>query len=310
MAKKKKGKSYSRHLVFHTRTGFYSLFIVAVLLLVATIKSYSPEPNVQAVLGKDDDNSGKSEKQEETKAEKEEKREEKKEEIKREFRIETEGLKVKFKSENGKVERKIESDDKIDIDEDDEEELEDRIEEEFEDEHETEIASDSSGLIIRKNKIKVRTGFPLTIDASTNELIVTRPDGTTKVFTVLPDQAVANFMRHKKVNLINLPDDNPSGSDSAKPSNDSDSSSISAGVGDGSNDNSTDSSELNEEETHVTLKERNGLLVYEIKGKKKLRVLGIIPVNVNTTGFVSAESGEVVDQEESIFTKLLNLISI
>mgnify|MGYP003394020122 FL=1 len=101
-------------------------------------------------------------------------------------------------------------------------------------------------------------------------------------------------MRHKKVNLINLPEP-PESSDSA-----------------GTDDDpiSTSTPTIEDEETQVSLIEREGQLVYEIKGKKKLRIFGLIPFNTDTTGYVSAETGIVVGQIESLLTRLLNLISL
>lgn len=49
-------------------------------------------------------------------------------------------------------------------------------------------------LEIIKNKIKTETRLPISVNEN-NELVVTRPDGSTKVVTVLPDQAVENMRR-------------------------------------------------------------------------------------------------------------------
>ncbi len=43
-----------------------------------------------------------------------------------------------------------------------------------------------------KDNVKARTGFDLSVNED-NELIVTKPDGTSRVVTVLPDQAVAKL---------------------------------------------------------------------------------------------------------------------
>lgn len=45
--------------------------------------------------------------------------------------------------------------------------------------------------LIKKN-VKARTDFSLTVDED-NKLIITKPDGSSRVVTVLPDQAVAKF---------------------------------------------------------------------------------------------------------------------
>lgn len=43
-----------------------------------------------------------------------------------------------------------------------------------------------------KEKVKARTDFSLTVDED-NKLIVTKPDGSSRVVTILPDEAVAKF---------------------------------------------------------------------------------------------------------------------
>lgn len=48
---------------------------------------------------------------------------------------------------------------------------------------------------IIKDKFKGKTRLPLSVN-SNNELVVTRPDGTTKVVSVLPDEAVSKMMEH------------------------------------------------------------------------------------------------------------------
>lgn len=45
---------------------------------------------------------------------------------------------------------------------------------------------------VMKDQVRTRTNLPISINKN-NELVVTRPDGTTKTVTILPDQAVANL---------------------------------------------------------------------------------------------------------------------
>lgn len=312
MAKKKKSqKSGIHHFVFNTRKGFYTLVLVASSMLLLTMNLYGAANFESSVLGENDEvekhEEEKEERHEEEKKREDEKREEKqKEEEKRRIEaqkkielkhdVKPEKIKIEYKAETAtsKLERKIEfKDGQYELEEEFEQELGDDMEKSFEEEHEAEIASDSSSVSITKNKIKARTGFPLTIDGATNQLLVTRPDGSVKAVSVLPDQAVENFMRHKKVNLINFEDSNP-----GTPSGNTDNN-----VGSGSAENQTES------QTKISLVNYKDQLAYEIKGKKKLSVLGIIPVNVDTTGYVSAETGDVIAQEEPFLTQLLNLLS-
>lgn len=71
----------------------------------------------------------------------------------------------------------------------------DRIEERQESREERKeemVENREQKLEIIKDKVKARTDFNLTVNED-NELIVTKPDGSSRVVTVLPDQAVAKL---------------------------------------------------------------------------------------------------------------------
>ncbi|MDO8269195.1 MAG: hypothetical protein Q7T54_00815 [Candidatus Levybacteria bacterium] len=306
MAKKKK-KSDAMHFFQNTRTGFYSLVIVTIILMLSAINMYGSANFESDVLGDSDRSKDRAEKNEEEKEKEEQKREEKekkseemreenKQKIEQKYEINPEKIKLEYQYEdaNSKIKRKIEfKDGEQQIEEEIENKLVDDIEEDFEDESETEIASDSSSVTITKNKVKARSGFPLTIDGATNQLIVTRPDGSTKAVSILPDQAVENFMRHKKINLINFEEP-----DTGTPSGDT------GNTGSESAENTGD-----EDQAEIKLVEYDSQVAYEIKGKKKLKLLGFFPITTPTTGYVSAETGDVIGQDESLFTKFLDLLS-
>lgn len=304
MARKKKSKSVVKKFFFTTRLGFYTLAISAVFLMLAGINLYGSANFESSVLGEDDyreekfkneDQKHEEEQRRETKKQEEEQRKEaQKQKIEQKYEVNSDKLKLEYQyeSDTTKIKRKVESKDgEIEIEEEIEEELGDDLEEEFELENEVEIASGGGEVTIKKQKIKARTGFPLSIDLATNQLIVTRPDGTTKAVAVLPDKAVENFMRHKKINLINFEDQD--GTPSAEPGDNT----------------GTESAENTEDETQISLIEKDDELVYKIQGKKKLKLLGLFPITTPTTGYVSAETGEVVDQEEPLITKIFDFLS-
>jgi len=288
MPKKKKQKSKkSPHLLFNTRKGYYSLVIILVILMISTIKMLNTVSQEEVLGEKTQEQKEKREMQE--REEKEQRKEERKAEIKKEFNIEAEEVQIKFESEEGNLKRKVETkthpprESKIEK----EEELIEDVEKEFNEEQETEIESSDEGITLEKNDIKAKSGFPLSIDVATNELTVTKRDGTTKIVTVLPDAAVANFMRHKKVELLNVEDTE---------------SSTSASIANTDKKDDT-------EKTEIKLIEKDNELVYEIKGKKKLKALGFIPVTADTTGYISAETGDVISEDKPILTRILDFIS-
>lgn len=61
----------------------------------------------------------------------------------------------------------------------------------------------------------------------------------------------------------------------------------------------------------VILGERQGVPVYEIPGVKKKKLLGFIPVTIEQTAVVSAETGEVVATEDvSLVEQVISLLSV
>ena len=178
-------------------------------------------------------------------------------------------LKIKYVIENGKVVLKAEdeSGEEVEIEDEDLEELEQEIEDSG-----IKVATESGRIKFGGNQNAI-TNFPLSINPTTNELIVTTPAGE-KIVTILPDQAIANLLATNIVNVIEA--------------------SESAGT-------STAAS--------IELTVRDGKVVYEIDGKKKSRLFGFIPVDTKIKAFVSAETGNVVAKQESILSRVVDLLS-
>ena len=59
----------------------------------------------------------------------------------------------------------------------------------------------------------------------------------------------------------------------------------------------------------VDLGERNGVPVYEITGISDQKLLGFIPVEIERSAIISAETGEIVDTDSSILDSLVDLAS-
>ncbi len=71
-------------------------------------------------------------------------------------------------------------------------ELKSERQEQREENKEARIENREQKLELIRNQVRTETQLPLSVGPD-NELIITRPDGTTKVVTVLPDQAVENL---------------------------------------------------------------------------------------------------------------------
>ena len=180
---------------------------------------------------------------------------------------------------------------------DDEEDVEDG-------EDEVEVKSLNNAALVIRNKLAAQTHFPLMVNLETNELIVTTPHGQ-KIVTVLPDQAVNHMLAAQVLDQIGgkggvkwleqqeaTPSPTPA-TDSAEPT-------------------ATPSGEpAEEEEAAVVLAvDADGELVYVISGTKFERFLGFFPVGLRRNAIVSAQTGELLRVNQSIFTRLLDLLSV
>ncbi len=195
--------------------------------------------------------------------------------------IENGTLKLKYKVENGQVVLKAENEEgeEVEIQDDELEELKNAVEDGLEDDDMKLVPTTDNKLAVANNQIAAVTDFPLSINVETKELIVTTPSGQ-KVVTVLPDEAVQNLLATGIINkLETLPAD----------INTQNQLGTLAGI--------------------VKLEIRNNEVVYKVNGVKIHRMLGIIPVNTQTTAFVSADSGDVVAQQRSLLANVVDFLS-
>jgi len=134
--------------------------------------------------------------------------------------------------------------------------------------------------IIERLNTQALTDLPLSINLETNELTVTTPAGE-KTVTILPDQAVQNMLAANVIDriggqeLVNL-------------------------VRQGG---------IETLDQVIQLSERNGVAVYEVTGVKEHRLLGFFPVTTDVTATVSAETGEMLDTNQSFLDTVIDIFS-
>lgn len=129
-------------------------------------------------------------------------------------------------------------------------------------------------LAIKRASVSAKTVFPLSIDPITHELTVTTPSGVKQV-AVLPDQAVNALLERKVMTSV-------------------------------SSQTSSDSAVTTQ---IATLTELNNQAVFEVQGVSQKRLLGLFPVGFAKTAFVSTETGQVVQLNESALNKFLESLS-
>lgn len=195
--------------------------------------------------------------------------------------IENGSLKLKYKIENGKVILKAENEsgEEVDLDEDELEELEDSVEDELNDDEIQLLPTTNNRLAVTQNQVAAVTDFPLSINVETKELIVSTPIGQ-KVVSILPEQAVENLLATKIINTVET--------------------------------SSTDSftqGQLGALSGVIKLEIRNNEVIYNVKGIKTYRILGLIPVTAPVTALVSAQDGTTIAKQQSLLASIIDVFS-
>jgi len=142
---------------------------------------------------------------------------------------------------------------------------------------------------------KIRTNFPITVNPLTNEKIVTTPSGTKVV--ILPEVAIQNMIK-AGFPVILLPE--PSPSPSSSPSESSPSASTIPEA----------SPEIIVPQEEIVLTDFNNELSYEIPAIDEQKFLGLVSVKIKVKGYVSAESGNILKIQKSLFDTILDFLSI
>lgn len=136
-------------------------------------------------------------------------------------------------------------------------------------------------VIIERLNVQALTELPLSVGLNTNILTVTTPAGEKQV-TVLPDQAVQNMLAANVIDRLGglaLVEEVRQGN-------------------------------IQTLGQVIELGLRNNVPVYEIQGVKEHRFLGFFLVTTDVTVTVSAETGEIVDEDQSVLDAILDFFSV
>lgn len=203
----------------------------------------------------------------------------------------------------------------------------------------TKVRAQNNAAYVIRNKIAAQTHFPLMVNLETNELIVTTPKGS-KVVTVLPDAAVQHMLAANVLDQLGgkgglrwleyqktvatpsaapvatisaTPAASPSGKLSPTPEitetpgpEPSEPASPSATP----EPSPTPPPSENVDNVVILTADQDGTLVYEIQGSKNKKLIGFIPVEIQRTAIVSAETGELIKIQEDFKNRLLDLLSV
>lgn len=197
-----------------------------------------------------------------------------------ETKIRTGGLRIEIKREGDRVVTKIknETGEEVELEDEEEEDLLEDLEEELAEDG-IHLATDSAQPGFIQSGRRVRTNFPLSVNPATGELMVSTPAGD-KIVAVLPDVAIDNMIAAGILTWV-VEDVVPTTEGT---------SSAAAGGG-------------------IELSTVNNQPVYLIGGISNQNFLGIVPVNLKIKTVVSVENGQLLDIQQGIFTRVLDLFS-
>lgn len=154
-------------------------------------------------------------------------------------------------------------------------ELEDEAFEEIEDrlaEDDIEIeATESNKFLFRNGTVNTLSDFPISINLATNALFINTPSGQKQV-AVLPEQAIQNLLSNNIVDRIAII--NPV------------------------------------QEAEVELVEKENQPVLKVEGFSDKKLLGFVPLAFHKLAILSAETGKVIEIEESLIDRILEIASI
>lgn len=215
------------------------------------------------------------------------------EEGKEKTKFQSNNFKIEFEREGDKFVAKVknENGEEVELEASEEAELFNDLENELEDDG-IKIATGSADLGFVEDGRKVRTNFPLSVDPATGQLFVTTPAGV-KAVAVLPSVAIENMIKAGVLTRVEEPGPTPSPTPGE--------SSGSAGA--------TQGAQVSVLGSSIELTEQDNQPVYRISGVKDEKLFGLLPVGVKLTTVVSASNGSLVDIQEGIFARILDLLS-
>jgi len=194
--------------------------------------------------------------------------------------VTSDGVKVRLETRDDRFVVKAEKEDGTEVELDDDQntllKIEDRLGRDN-----IKISTASAGrILLQRGSAGAVTEFPLSVDLATNELVINTPSGQRNV-TVLPDVAIRNLLAANVISRLNtnkVIDLAQTGSDTIL-------------------------------DDVIQLGVNDGIPVYTISGLSEQKLLGFIPVIFEKDVTVSAENGEVIDEQIPLQDRILDIIS-
>lgn len=130
-------------------------------------------------------------------------------------------------------------------------------------------------MLLTRGGVSATTSLPISIDFASNRLFIDTPSGQKEV-AILPDGAVQNILFRGVLSRIGT---------------------------------ATGSAQVGGTSGSIKIEERNGELVYKVRGTSRQRLFGLLPISINRTVNLSGKTGLVESTEESLLDRAVDLIS-
>jgi len=132
------------------------------------------------------------------------------------------------------------------------------------------VSQSGNTFTITRGQVQANTNFPISFNVATKTFTVQTPSGQQQV-SVMPDEALQKLFQSSTISHLQTGQNNQSPT--------------------------------------VQLTQINNQPVYQVQGVSQKRFLGFLPVFIQKTAFLSAQSGSLVSTNESFFSKILDSIS-
>lgn len=144
------------------------------------------------------------------------------------------------------------------------------------------IANGNGSVLFKRDGIEAQTKLPISFNIASKTFTVQSPSGETEI-KVFPDQVVQKLLQS---NIISQLQENTS-----------------------SQNQQTAQGANASVQAPVTLTEFNNQSVYRVNGISQKKFLGFVPLSIPKTTFISAQSGDIVQTNESLFNRFLDTVS-
>ena len=139
-----------------------------------------------------------------------------------------------------------------------------------------EIKNNGNNFVMKRGEMEAQTKFPISFNVATKTFTITTKTGEQEI-KLLPDEVINNLIDNKSIASVDVV------------------SSIN-GYGEAIS-------------SGIELTELDNKVIYQVKGRKQKKIFGFLPISIPKTTFVSADTGELIKTDQTIWSSILETVS-